>query len=72
MESAVFAIHETLEQLKSLPQYRSYEKPLRKQLRTLLKTAGQLELFPFKRRYFWVYEDAWPCKVFWWLLSKVG
>ena len=70
-EESVFAIHDSLQAVEQLPQYRSYRAPLRRRLRAMLKTAGEMGLFPFEKRYYWVYEEAWPCKVFWWLLSKV-
>ena len=67
----VYTIHDTLEQLRSIPEHKQYCGPMRQKLRNGLRMAGKYSLFPFERRYYWAYEDAWPCKIFWWLLSKV-
>lgn len=69
-ESYVYHIHETLQQLDALPEYKQYRAPLRRKLRAGLKLAGRWDLFPWKD-FTWAYEDAWPCRPFWWLMSKV-
>ena len=71
LKSMVYTIHDTLETLRAFPEHKQYVAPLRKQLRQTMKQAKVIGLFPFEKRYFWAYEDAWPCKIFWWLLSKV-
>lgn len=71
VSSYVYSIHNTLEQLSSFPEYKQYQKLLRQKLRLGLKEAKNCGLFPFEKRYFWAYEDAWPCRIFWWLMSKV-
>lgn len=71
LEAYVYTIHGALEQLRQLPEYKQYCKPLRIKLRWGLQKAKICGLFPFEKAYFWIYEDAWPCKIFWWLMSKV-
>jgi len=71
LTASVYTIHDTLEQLRSFPEHKQYRKLLRQKLRRTLKEAGSCGLFPFEKRYFWAYEDAWPCKIFWWVMSKV-
>lgn len=71
VSSYLYSIHDTLEQLQGLPEYRHYRRPLQKKLRHRLKLAGSIGLFPFEKQNYWIYEDAWPCKPFWWLMSKV-
>lgn len=48
-----------------------YRKELRRKLRDALKLGRECGCFPGSRRNFWAYEAAYPCKVFWWLLSKM-
>lgn len=71
LTSYVYTIHDTLEKLRSFPEQKPYGKLLRQKLRTGLKEARAWGLFPFEKRYYWVYEDAWPCRIFWWAMSKV-
>lgn len=63
----IFSIHDHLSQAEK--QYRS---DLRKQLRQALKQGRELGVFPRGPETLWAYEEAYPCKVFWWLRSKVG
>lgn len=69
--SEVYIIHDTLKTIHSLPEHKQYLKPLRRQLRQALRRGRDLGLFPFEKKFFWVYEVAFPCRIFWWLMSKV-
>lgn len=48
-----------------------YRKELRRKLRKALQLCKECSCFPEKRSILWAYEAAYPCKVFWWLLSKI-
>lgn len=48
-----------------------YRKELRRKLRTALKLGRECGCFPRTRRNLWAYEAAYPCKLFWWILSKL-
>ena len=37
-----------------------------------LKQGREVGVFPAIRENLWAYEEAYPCKVFWWLLNKMG
>ena len=71
IRSTVYTIHDTLQTIQSLPEHKQYVKPLRIQLRKALRQGRGVDLFPFEKKFFWVYEVAFPCKIFWWLMSKV-
>ncbi len=71
LEKYIYTIHEFLEQLQQEPEHRQYRKALRQKMRQGLRQAREVGLFPLEPRYYWAYEDGWPCKVFWWALSKV-
>ena len=71
IRSAVYTIHDTLQTIQPLPEHKQYVKPLRRQLRKALRQGRGVGLFPFEKTFFWVYEAAFPCKIFWWLMSKV-
>ena len=47
-------------------------KTLRKKLREGLRQGKEFDLFPLCRELFWVYEEAYPMKPFWWLYGKLG
>ena len=47
-------------------------KTLRKKLREGLRQGKEFDLFPLSREFFWVYEEAYPMKPFWWLYGKLG
>lgn len=57
------------EQLQQAPKVFSGE--LRRKLRTALKLGRQCGCFPRTKRNLWAYEAAYPCKAFWWLISKI-
>lgn len=50
---------------------KQYRPILRRKLRTALKLGRELGTFPLKWENLWAYEEAYPAKPFWWLLSKV-
>lgn len=70
-EQYVYSVHGHLEKIGEKAEYGQYRKDLRKKMRQVLPEAKKLGLFPFERRFYWAYEDAYPCRVFWWLMSKV-
>lgn len=49
----------------------AYRKELRRKLRTALKMGRECGCFPGFWRRLWAYEAAYPCKIFWWFLSKI-
>lgn len=53
---------------KAQPEYR---KVLRKKLRNALALCREWDCFPEKRDLLWAYEAAYPCRIFWWALSKI-
>lgn len=61
----IYTIHDQLGQAD-----RKYRGLLRKKLRHGLKLGDQCGVFPRNRNTLWAYEEAYPCKPFWWLLSK--
>lgn len=61
--------YSTYEHLKQAePEYR---RQLRQKLRASLKLVRDCGIFPGMRKVLWAYEAAYPCKVFWWILSKI-
>ena len=48
-----------------------YQKDLRKKLREALKQGRECGCFPKNEENLWAYEAAYPCKIFWWLRSKL-
>ena len=48
-----------------------YRKELRRKLRNALKLGRECGCFPNNKRNVWAYEAAYPCKPFWWALSKI-
>ena len=64
---SIFSIHDHLQQADA-----SYQKLLRQKLRQALKQGRETGVFPRNGETLWAYEEAYPCKVFWWLLSKMG
>ena len=64
VEQYVYSIYEHLNQAEP-----GYRKELRRKLRAALKQARELDCFP--KTNLWAYEAAYPCKLFWWCLSKI-
>ena len=65
-EQYLYSTYEHLQQAQ--PEYR---KQLRQKLRAALKLGRDCGIFPDMRQVLWAYEAAYPCKVFWWILSKI-
>lgn len=63
--SYIFSIHDHLE--KAIKVYR---KELRQKMRAALKLGRECGCFPRNWQNSWAYEDAYPVKPFWWLMSK--
>lgn len=61
----IFTIHEQLPQVDKTCLCR-----VRQEYRRALKLARQCGAFHEKGALLWAYEEAYPCKVFWWLLMK--
>ena len=66
VEQYIYGTYEHLQ--KALVVYR---KELRRKLRTALKLGRECGCFPKSKRNLWAYEAAYPCKPFWWFLSKI-
>lgn len=62
-------IYGTYEQLGKAQKV--FRKELRRKLRRALKLGRECGCFPQNRHNLWAYEAAYPCKPFWWLLSKL-
>lgn len=62
----IFAVHEQLHAADS-----SYHKELRAQYRQALKMGRESGAFPLTRNHLWAYEEAYPCKLFWWSLIHI-
>ena len=48
-----------------------YRKELRRKLREAIKLTKECGCFPDSQQNLWAYEAAYPCKVFWWFVSKI-
>lgn len=48
-----------------------FRKELRRKLRTGLKLGAECGCFPNNAHNRWAYEAAYPCKPWWWLLSRL-
>ena len=62
-------IYGTCEQLGKAQKI--YHKELRVKLRKGLKMGRDLGCFPKKEDTLWAYEEAYPCKIYWWLRGKL-
>ncbi len=65
-EQYIYGIYEHLQKAPVV-----YRKELRRKLRKALKQGNDCGCFPQMKRTLWAYEAAYPCKLFWWLLSKI-
>ena len=65
VRSYIFGIHDHLGKAMKV-----YRKELRKKMQTALKLGRECGCFPRNWQNSWAYEDAYPCKPFWWLMSK--
>lgn len=66
VEAYIYGICNQLEKAQKV-----FHKELRKKLRRGLKLARELNCGMGYSRFHWAYEMAYPCKAFWWLISKV-
>ena len=66
LEASIYSTHD---QVGKAPKV--FRKELRHRLRKLLKLARKLNCGMGYSRFHWAYEMAYPCKAFWWLISKV-
>ncbi len=70
LEKAVLQyLYSTYEQLGQAP--KEYQSTLRGHLREVLKLGREIGCFPRKDENLWAYEAAYPCKIIWWLISKI-
>ena len=65
-EQYLFSVYEHLKQAQVV-----YRKELRRKLRKAIRQYLECNGFPEKSSISWAYEAAYPCKPFWWLLSKL-
>lgn len=65
-EQYIYSTYEHLGQAQ-----KAYRRELRRKLRSGLKRGRECGCFPRARKNLWAYEAAYPCKPFWWLLSKL-
>ncbi len=74
MKAAQHYVYGTYEQLKvvqAAPEHFGHLPLLRKKLRHALKLGRKTGVFPLCYEKLWAYEEAYPCKPLWWLISKV-
>ena len=62
----LFAVHEQLHAAEA-----SCHRELRAQYRQALKMGRETGAFPMERNHLWAYEEAYPCKLFWWPLMHI-
>lgn len=65
-EQYLYSVYEHLKQAQVV-----YRKELRRKLRKAIRQYRECNGFPEKSSISWAYEAAYPCKPFWWLLSKL-
>lgn len=63
------SIYSTYDQIEKAPKV--FQKELRRRLRHSLAMAREMDCGLDFAQLPWAYEAAYPCKVLWWLLSKV-
>jgi glycosyltransferase involved in cell wall biosynthesis len=66
VEQYIYGAYEQLNQAQT-----GYQRVLKQKLRAALKLGQQCGCFPRTSQRTWAYEAAYPCKVFWWILSKL-
>ena len=65
-EQYIYSVYEHLNKAQKV-----YRKELRRKLRAGLKRGRECGCFPRNQGNLWAYEAAYPCKLFWWFLSRV-
>ncbi len=66
VETYIYSAYEHLGQADA-----GYRSMIRQKLRWGLKLGRECGCFPKMKRILWAYEAAYPCKPFWWFLSKI-
>lgn len=66
VEQYIYSTYEHLQKAQVV-----YRKELRKKLRNALKLGRTCGCFPGNFKNHWAYEAAYPCKPFWWILTKI-
>lgn len=62
----IYSIHEQLGRAD-----KACQKQLRRKYRSALKLGAACGCFPRNAQKLWAYEEAYPCKIFWWIVSKL-
>ena len=66
-ESYCYAAYDQLQQAGP-----EYGRQLRRRLRSALKLCRESGAFSGRFQPLWAYEQAYPCKIFWWLYGKMA
>jgi glycosyltransferase involved in cell wall biosynthesis len=66
VEQYVYSVYDHLTKAQVV-----YRKELHRKLRSALKLGRECGCFPKTPSNLWAYEAAYPCKPFWWILSKM-
>lgn len=66
VEQYIYSIYEHLQKAQII-----YHKELRKKLRNALKMGRACGCFGGPEKHLWAYEEAYPCKPYWWLRFKI-
>lgn len=61
----IYANHEQLN-----ASHKVFHKELRSKYRTALKLGRKVGVFPLCWDHLWAYEEAYPCKLLWWVLFR--
>lgn len=74
LEDYIYRLHEQMAFAKDWGDSgrRKLLSVLRKKMRRGLKQGKALSLFPFSRKFLWVYEEAYPAKPVWWVVCKAA
>jgi hypothetical protein len=65
-EQYIFSVYDHLTKAQVV-----YHKELRRKLRDALKLGRECGRFTTLRGNVWLYSAAYPCKPFWWILTKI-
>lgn len=71
VEQYIYSSYEQLEKIEDIPEYRQYQKVLRKKLRGGLALGRSCGVFPMGWKTMWAYEKAYPFKPLWWLAGRI-
>lgn len=67
VEQTIFTLHENLSQAD-----RPYRRDLRRRYRRALKQGKICGVFPKTEASLWAYEEAYPCRLYWWLRLRLS